>query len=179
MHYGCACLDFCSNTYDPHLFQHGVLACFWIFTIGCLSQYEWRWISSQYWNAMCTSSSVSGLSIIFPELFSILQFSKNLTKILRENVVNLVRKGVGYVWEGKSECVFSKLTRKGGKGLEVLFTCGFLLLKPWMSQVPETEDIEQMPSWLRSYSDLSIAPLEWTPSGKICSHNFIWLPKGP
>lgn len=51
------------------------------------------------WDAMCISSSVTGLSIIFTELFSILQFSKILTKIRRENIVSLIRKSVGeQIW---------------------------------------------------------------------------------
>lgn len=39
--------------------------------------------------------SVNGLSMIFSELFSILQFPQILTKILKEKIVTLIIKGVG------------------------------------------------------------------------------------
>ena len=52
---------------------------------------------SIFWSdkAMCIYLSVNGFSIIFSELFFILQFPQILTKILKEKIVNLIRKSVG------------------------------------------------------------------------------------
>lgn len=131
------------------------------------------------WNAMDTSVFVSGLYVIFSKLFSILHFSWILTKTLKEKIVNLIITVVGFGWEGKSEYLRTKRTRtEGWKGKKRpsrhLITSTFLLLRPLNVTVAQREDAEQTLSWMKSYSDPSIATLEWIPPGRIHSRFFIW-----
>lgn len=87
---GCASLDF----YQQYLVPTPCPTCnvnqLFIFVLVCLSQHEWEWILFEVLRCPVISSSVNGLSIIFSELFSVLQFSKTLTKILKEKMVNLL-----------------------------------------------------------------------------------------